>query len=119
MLNSVEMYQPSPTATTTATATTPAASFPTLTEGTYYSGFGTIGGELYIWCGWNSSFQGTKYLHKFVPNGSGTGGTITRLTDTDWGTGFGTGIAHDGKLWVFSGIGHGSTSKPKNLVYQP
>lgn len=119
MLNSVEMYQPDPTSSNVATATTSSSGFPTLTEGAYYSGFGTIGNSLYLWCGWNSSFQGTKYLHRFDPNGSGTGGTLTRLTDADWGTGFGSGVAHDGKLWIFSGIGHGSADEPSNLQYNP
>jgi hypothetical protein len=37
----------------------------------------------------------------------------------DWGTGFGAGIAHDGKLWVISGIGHDNASLPLNLRYTP
>jgi hypothetical protein len=44
---------------------------------------------------------------------------MTRLTDADWGTGFGAGVAHDGKLWILSGIGHGTEALPNNLRYTP
>lgn len=119
MIDSVEMYAPDPVGTNAATATTPASNFPTLTEGTYASMFGVIGGDLYVWCGWDSGFIGTRYLHKFTPNATGTGGTMTRLTDADWGTGLGGSVAYDGKLWIIGGIGHGAYSEPKNLVYHP
>ncbi len=118
--SSVEMYEPSPVGTTQATATATSAAFPQLsTGGGYYPMYATMNGALYIWCGWDNSFVGTRALHRFEPNAQGNGGTMTRLTDADWGTGFGAGVAHDGKLWILSGIGHGTEALPNNLRYTP
>lgn len=115
---SIEMYQPDPAGTNAALSTAPASSFGTLGGGGgYYPMYAEMNGSLYVWCGWNSSFQGTKSLNRFDP--SGASGTVTQLTDADWGTGFGGGVAHDGKLWIISGIGHGADSEPKNLAYFP
>jgi hypothetical protein len=117
---SVEMYQPSPAGTAQATATATSASFPQIgSQGGYYPMYATMSGALYIWCGWDSNFVGTRALHRFEPNAQGNGGTMTRLTDADWGTGFGAGVAHDGKLWILSGIGHGTEALPNNLRYTP
>lgn len=116
---SIEMYQPDPSSVNVALATAPASSFGSLTTPVYYPMFGTINGDMYIWCGWDAGVVGTNQLHRFTPNGTGTGGTVTRLMDADWGTGFGAGIAHEGKLWILSGIGHGTETEPLNLAYQP
>src|SRR5690606_34080764 len=112
----VEMYEPDPYQTNVALSTADKTQFGTLGGGGgYYPMFATLNGSLYVWCGWDASFQGTRALNRFDP---GTGG-VTRLCDADWGTGFGGGVAHDGKLWIISGIGHGADSEPKNLVYLP
>lgn len=116
----VEMYQPDNFQSNVALSTAGGGSFPTLQgTGGYYPMFATMNGSLYIWCGWDNLFAGTRALNQFTPNGAGTGGTVTRLQDADWGTGFGGGVAHDGKLWIISGIGHGAGSEAKNLVYFP
>lgn len=116
----IEMYEPDDFQSNAALSTAGSGSFPTLQgTGGYYPMFATMNGSLYIWCGWDSSFAGTKALNQFTPNGGGLGGTVTRLQDADWGTGFGGGVAHDGKLWIISGIGHGAHSEAKNLVYIP
>ncbi len=116
----IEMYQPSATGTNAALATEGGAAFPVLSgAGGYYPMYATMNGALYVWCGWDSSFVGTKSLHRFEPGATGNNGSLTRLTDADWGTGFGAGVAHDGKLWIISGIGHGAEAEPKNLCYQP
>ena len=116
--NYVEMYQPDPFQTNVALSTAPRTSFPTLGGvGGYYPMYDVLNGSLYVWCGWDSSFAGTKSLNRFDPNGAT--GTVTQLTDADWGTGFGGGVAHDGKLWIISGIGHGADAEAKNLVYYP
>ncbi|MCC6464066.1 MAG: hypothetical protein IT463_01855, partial [Planctomycetes bacterium] len=99
-------------------------SFGTLGTGVYFPMAGVLGGSLYIWCGWDAGPVtgipgGTKYLHRFTPGPTGTNGTVTRLMDADWSTGFGAGVAHEGKLWLISGIGHGTESEPRNLVYLP
>ncbi|MCB9894847.1 MAG: putative Ig domain-containing protein [Planctomycetes bacterium] len=112
----IEMYQPDNYQANAAISMGAKTQFPTLTGGGgYYPMFATMNGELYIWCGWDSAFHGTKALNRFDPAGN----TVTRLCDADWGTGFGGGVAHDGKLWIISGIGHGADSEPKNLVYNP
>jgi hypothetical protein len=112
----IEMYRPDPSGANAAVATSPRTSFPTLTGGGgYYPMYANINGSLYVWCGWNSNFEGTKALNRFDP---GTN-TVTRLMDADWGTGFGGGVAHDGKLWIISGIGHLVGDEPLNLVYYP
>ncbi|MEZ5993930.1 MAG: putative Ig domain-containing protein [Planctomycetota bacterium] len=114
----IEMYQPDNFQTNGALSTAGSSSFPTLNGGGgYYPMYAELNGSLYVWCGWDSNFAGTKALHRFDPNGSS--GSVTRLTDADWGTGFGGGVAHDGKLWLISGIGHGAHSEAKNLVYFP
>lgn len=119
-VSSIQMIQPDPTATNPSLATANATQFPTLTENVYFPMYGVIGNSLYVWCGWDANVQGTRRLHRFDPNlGTGIGGTVTRLCDADWPTGFGAGIAHDGKLWVFSGIGHDGGSLPLNLRYTP
>lgn len=117
----IQMYQPDPASTNPALATADVSQFPSLTEAVYYPMFATLGGKLYIWCGWDGQAvpTGTRRLQSFEPNGGGVGGTVTRLCDADWGTGFGGGVAHDGKLWIISGIGHGTESLPLNLRYQP
>ena len=116
----IEMYQPDNFQANAAFSTLDSSNFPTLTGGGgYYSMYAQMNGDLYVWCGWNSFFQGTKSLNKFTPNGAGTGGSVTSLQDADWGTGFGGGVAHDGKLWIISGIGHGASAEAKNLVYFP
>ncbi len=120
-LATIEMIQPDPVATNPALALAGAGQFPTLSEAVYYPMFATLNGKLYVWCGWDGSAvpTGTRRLHSFEPNASGTGGTVVRLCDADWGTGFGGSVAHDGKLWVISGIGHSAESAPWNLRYQP
>jgi hypothetical protein len=117
----IQMYQPDPASTNPALATADATQFPSLREAVYFPMFATLNGKLYIWCGWDGSAvpTGTNRLHSFEPNGGGLGGTVTRLCDADWGTGFGGGVAHDGKLWIISGIGHGVEAQPLNLRYQP
>ena len=116
----IEMYEPDNFQSNVALSTAGSASFPTLqATGGYYPMFATMNGSLYIWCGWDINFEGTRALNQFTPNGGGVGGSVTRLQDADWGTGFGGGIAHDGKLWIISGIGHGAYSEAKNLVYLP
>lgn len=117
----IQMIQPDPTSTNPALATADASQFPHLSEAVYYPMFATLGGKLYIWCGWDGQAvpTGTKRLHSFEPNGGGVGGTVTRLCDADWGTGFGGGVAHDGTLWIISGIGHGTETQPANLRYHP
>jgi hypothetical protein len=116
----VEMYEPDPIGANPALATAGQSSFPTMsTGGGYYPMYAAMNGSLYIWCGWDNSFVGTKALHRFTPGAGGTGGSMARLCDADWGSGFGSGVAHDGKLWLISGIGHGTESLPKNLRYQP
>lgn len=116
----VQMYQPDPTATAPAMATAGAAQFPPLTLAVYFPMCATLNGALYTWCGWDAAPQGTSRLHRFVPNpATGIGGTMTRLQDTDWATGFGAGVAHDGKLWLISGFSHGAASQPVNLRYTP
>ncbi|MCZ7608367.1 MAG: putative Ig domain-containing protein [Planctomycetota bacterium] len=116
----IEMYQPDPYQANAALAGAGKTQFPVLTgSGGYYPMFATLNGSIYVWCGWDSSFAGTRTLHKFTPNGGGVGGTATRLMDADWSTGFGGGVAHDGKLWIISGIGHGAEDEPRNLVYFP
>ena len=112
------MYQPDNYQTNAALSTAGKTQFPTLGGGGgYYPMYATLNGSLYVWCGWDTNFAGTKALNRFDPNGAS--GTVTRLTDADWGTGFGGGVAHDGKLWIISGIGHGAHSEAKNLVYIP
>lgn len=121
-LATIEMIQPDPVAANPALALAGASQFPALSEAVYYPMFATLHGRLYVWCGWDGSAvpAGTRRLHSFEPNGAtGIGGTVTRLCDADWGTGFGGGVAHDGKLWVISGIGHSGESAPLNLRYQP
>ncbi|MCA8910278.1 MAG: putative Ig domain-containing protein [Planctomycetes bacterium] len=114
----IEMYQPDNYQTNAALSTAGKTQFPTLGGGGgYYPMYATLNGSLYVWCGWDTNFAGTKALNRFDPNGAS--GTVTRLTDADWGTGFGGGVAHDGKLWIISGIGHGAHSEAKNLVYIP
>lgn len=117
----IQMYQPDPVSTNPALSTADASQFPSLTEAVYFPMFATLGGKLYIWCGWDGQAvpTGTRGLHSFEPNGGGVGGTVTRLCDADWGTGFGGGVAHDGRLWIISGIGHGTETLPLNLRYQP
>jgi hypothetical protein len=116
----IEMYEPDNFQANPALSTLGSGSFPALPGGGgYYPMYAQINGDLYIWCGWDANFQGTKYLNRFTPNGAGTGGTVTALMDADWGSGFGGGVAHDGKLWLISGIGHGAHDEPKNLVYIP
>jgi hypothetical protein len=118
VLSTIEMYQPDPAGANAALSTAPASAFGTLSGGGgYYPMYAELNGSLYVWCGWNASFAGTKSLNRFDPNGAT--GTVTPLTDADWGTGFGGGVAHDGKLWIISGIGHGADSEAKNLVYYP
>jgi hypothetical protein len=114
-VTTVQMYQPNLVGASAAVATAGAGQFPQLTEGVYFPMFGVLNGSMYIWCGWDGGVAGTKRLHRFDP----TANTMTRLTDADWGTGFGPGVAHDGKLWVLSGLGHGVTALPYNLVYIP
>ncbi|MBK9974772.1 MAG: putative Ig domain-containing protein [Planctomycetes bacterium] len=120
-LATIEMIQPDPVAANPALALAGAGQFPTLSEAVYYPMFAALNGKLYIWCGWDGSAvpTGTRRLHSFEPNAGGTGGAVVRLCDADWGTGFGGGVAHDGKLWVISGIGHSAESAPLNLRYQP
>lgn len=116
----VEMYEPDDFQGNAALSTAGSGSFPTLQgAGGYYPMFAAMNGSLYIWCGWDAGFAGTKALNRFTPNGGGVGGSVTRLQDADWGTGFGGGVAHDGKLWIISGIGHGAHAEAKNLVYIP
>ncbi|MCC6575631.1 MAG: PPC domain-containing protein [Planctomycetes bacterium] len=118
-INTIEMYQPNPATTSPAIATGAAAQYPTLEVEVYFPMCAVIGGSMYIWAGWDNALAGTRHLHRFTPAGGGASGTITRLQDADWGTGFGPGVAHDGKLWIISGVGHGSAAQPKNLVYKP
>lgn len=119
-MTGVQMIQPDPTGTNPALATAGAAQFPNLTEPVYYPMFATLNGALYVWCGWDANVAGTSRLHRFVPNpATGIGGTLTRLADADWGTGFGGGVCHDGKLWIISGIGHGTEASLLNLRYTP
>lgn len=116
----IEMYEPDPHAANPALRTEGGTQFPTFGGAAgYYPMYATMNGSLYVWCGWDSSSTGTRALHRFDPGASGVGGTVTRLTDADWGTGFGGGVAHDGKLWVISGIGHGAEDEPLNLRYHP
>jgi hypothetical protein len=116
----IQMVQPDPDSTDPAVAVANAAQFPALSQGVYFPMYGVIGNALYVWCGWDANVEGTRRLQRFEPDAiTGIGGTLTRLTDADWGTGFGAGIAHDGKLWVISGIGHDNASLPLNLRYTP
>jgi hypothetical protein len=116
----VQMIQPDPVGTNVSLATAAAGQFPVLTEAVYYPSYAVMNGALYVYSGWDAAPQGTRRLHRFIPNAAtGVGGTVTRLQDMDWGMGFGAGVAHDGKLWMISGFAHGVESKPVNLRYTP
>jgi len=114
-VGTIQMYEPNPTGAAPALSTGGTSQYQQLTEGVYYPMSGVLNGQLYVWCGWDTNVAGTKRLHRFDP----VTGDVVRLTDADWGTGFGPGVVHNGRLWLLSGIGHGVTTQPMNLVYIP
>ena len=111
----IEMLQPDPTGANPALTVAGAGIFPALSQAVYYPMFATLNGSLYLWGGWDAGATGTRRLHRFDP----AAGTLARLCDADWGTGFGGGVAHAGRLWLISGTGHFTESAHLNLCYEP
>ena len=121
-LDTIEMYQPDPSAVNPAISILGSTNYPTLAEPVYYSGSAVDNGTLYVLNGWR--FQGyspvaTSRLQGFEPNAAGTGGTVTQLAVPDNGSGYHSAVVHDGELWFATGRDSFVQTPHYSLRYTP
>ncbi|MBK9974342.1 MAG: hypothetical protein IPP14_06175 [Planctomycetes bacterium] len=117
----IEMYQPDPLGLNAAISMAGASGFPVLAQPAWCAAAATFQGALYILNGWDSSAspQATQRLQRFVPNGTGTGGSLVTLAQPDAASGFHSAVFHAGRLWFITGRDPFVPTPHYSLAYTP